>query len=85
MDRGIQAFAEFTELLAYASIRTPNGLEQAKALMHDRYSDMSKEQLRDIILELITSIQANTDLTTADVITTDVAIELDEKYDKAYQ
>ncbi len=74
----ITAMAIFTELLKTGDV------EQHMDEIKECCNHMENDELKNIVLELITSIFVNCRLSIYTNVFEDAAIELDEKYDKKY-
>lgn len=87
-DKSITAMAKFTEMLGNP---TPIGEDMVKKVfdfLYVRGKDLRKEELLNIIKEFVNGCIADvTSNGSVDYTTlfTDIAIELDEKYEKLYQ
>lgn len=76
--KSIRTMAEFTEVLK-------NDPKHAYDFISDNYYKMDKNELVSIVKELLYGIYHDCHSTQVAEILGDVAIELDEQYDEAYQ
>lgn len=79
MNKSVEAMAVFTDIL-----RTQD-VEKHMDEIRKCCSGMERKELQNIIYELISSVCVNCRLSVYEKVFDDVAIELDEKYDKQYQ
>ena len=76
----IKTMAEFTDLL-----KEQSALSSAYGFIATNYNKMDKSELAAIIKELLYGINNYLDEDDTAQLLDDVAIELDEQYDEAYQ
>ena len=76
----IKKMAEFTDIL-----KEKNKLSYAYEFISDNYHKMDKTELAAIIRELLFGINNYLDDYRVMRLLEDVAVELDEQYDEAYQ
>lgn len=79
MNKSIKALATFTDILKSGDVE--EHMEQIKNCCNT----MSKTELQNALLEMITSVYMNCRMIDYMRVFEDVAIELDERYDKQYQ
>ena len=78
MSQSIKTMAEFTDVLQ-------NNPDHAYDFISNNYYKFDKDELVNIIKELLLSIKNNCHLQQQEFILNDAAIELDEQYDEVYQ
>ena len=78
MSQSIKTMAEFTDVLK-------NNPDHAYDFISNNYYKFDKDELVNIIKELLFSMKNNCHLQQREFILNDAAIELDEQYDEAYQ
>ena len=74
----IKTMAQFTEVLQ-------NNPDHAYDFISNNYWKMSKDEIVNVVKELLYSIHTNTTEDLHNKILLDAGIELDEQYDEAYQ
>ena len=76
----IKTMAEFTDIL-----RKHSNLTSAYVFIETNYNKMNKSELAAIIKELLYGVNEYLDEDSTAQFLDDVAVELDEQYDEAYQ